>query len=132
MSIFKKRNKFSIALILIANLLLLASCDSVYVVRGKASELVQKDRSDQLHTGYLNDVAMHVLTIGRDGNVSSVVGHLYSTDRDGNYRISFIGPPFGLGSDVYLEFTKPGYVRKRIFIVEDNKDPDASVIRCPE
>ncbi len=114
-------------------LLFLASCDAMYIVQGRVSELDQVKSSDHSHDDYLKDVAIHVSYLkDKQGNIGRIVEHQYSTDENGSFRISFIGPPFRLGHDVFLEFTKVGYASKRVFVDENQADVSASVYRCKD
>jgi len=114
-------------------LLLLAACDAVYLVRGTVSELVAEQKSERLSSGYLNGVTIDLsYVVDKKGHVGPVLNDHFYSNKYGKYKTSFIWSPFGLGHDVFLEFVKPGYARKKVFVDVDSKDPDVTVEHCAE
>ncbi len=111
---------------------LLLSCDAFYITRGVVAEVVQDKETGRPSTNYLQDVEIKANYIGKGGNIGSLLNKPLFTDHDGKYHIFFAGPPGGLDRSVFLEFSKPGYRYKKIFVEESSKDPDVIIKRCPE
>ncbi len=111
---------------------LLLSCDAFYITRGLVTEVSRDNYNGRPTTNYLQGVEVKASYIGKGGNTGSLLNKPLFTDHDGKYHIFFAGPPDGLDRSVFLEFIKPGYRYKKIFVEEDSKDSDVTIKRCQE
>lgn len=108
------------------------SCDAAYLTRGVITDVIHDKDTGMSSTNFLKDVDVMAYYIGKNGNVGPLINNHLSTDENGAYRLFFMGPPLGLNHDVFLEFLKPGYKKKKVFIDVKNSDPDVLIKKCSE